>query len=163
MSYFKDRRGMVRVGILLPLILLSTAFFLFNSNALQRLDGILYDHALQLWERPAPSDIVIIAIDEQSLAELGRWPWPREKHAQLIDKLGDAKVVGLNVLFSEADPANSEGDRLLAEAIHKHARVVMPVTYLQTASSGLLESLPLPEFSVAAAGLGHVNLSWHCP
>jgi eukaryotic-like serine/threonine-protein kinase len=40
-----------------------------------------------------PSDrIAIIAIDDQSLANLGRWPWPRDVHAQLIDQLSAAKV-----------------------------------------------------------------------
>ena len=40
-----------------------------------------------------PSDrIAIIAIDDQSIANIGRWPWPREVHAQLIDQLSAAKA-----------------------------------------------------------------------
>ena len=40
-----------------------------------------------------PSDrIAIIAIDDQSIANIGRWPWPRDVHAELIDKLAAAKA-----------------------------------------------------------------------
>src|SRR5690348_15782657 len=38
----------------------------------------------------ASHDIVLITIDNQSIREIGRWPWPRRYHAQLIDRLTDA-------------------------------------------------------------------------
>ncbi len=49
--------------------------------------------------------VVIAAIDEQSLKEQGRWPWPRTLHAQLIDKLAEAgaKAVAFNIFFPEND------------------------------------------------------------
>ncbi len=160
MSRHWTRKNVAMMGILLPILLVSTAAFLFNSDGLKRLDAVLYDKAIQSWVRPAPYDIVIVTIDEQSLAELGRWPWPRERHARLIDKLteANAKVIALNILFSEPDLANPDSDRRLAESIRSNSRVVLPVTYLQTASSGLAESLPLPALSAAAASLGHVDV-----
>jgi adenylate cyclase len=51
-------------------------------------------------------NIVIVAIDEKSLKEQGRWPWNRKTIAKLIDKLFTqykAKVVGLDVVFAEKD------------------------------------------------------------
>jgi hypothetical protein len=51
-----------------------------------------------------PSDkIAVIAIDDESIANLGRWPWPREIHAKMIDVLtaGHAKVIGYTVFFFE--------------------------------------------------------------
>lgn len=51
-----------------------------------------------------PSDrIAVIAIDDQSVANIGRWPWPREVHAQLIDQLGaaGAKTVAHTAFFFE--------------------------------------------------------------
>ena len=51
-----------------------------------------------------PSDqIAIIAIDEQSIANIGRWPWSREVHANMIEILeqGGAKVIGSQVMFLE--------------------------------------------------------------
>jgi len=50
-----------------------------------RLDMSLYDAALPTG--PAPTDVVIVAIDDASIAELGRWPWRRALHAALLDRL----------------------------------------------------------------------------
>jgi adenylate cyclase len=54
-------------------------------------------------------EIVIAAIDEKSIDEFGRWPWPRSKISELIDSLSDAKarVIAFDVIFAEPD-ANSE-------------------------------------------------------
>jgi len=49
--------------------------------------------------------VAVIAIDDQSIQNLGRWPWPRTLHAQLVDKLraGGAKVIGSTVFYSESE------------------------------------------------------------
>lgn len=56
-----------------------------------------------------PAEIVLVAIDEDSIARLGRWPWPRARLAEALDRLRAAgpKVIGLHVLLSE--PENGEG------------------------------------------------------
>ncbi len=53
--------------------------------------------------------VAIIAIDEKSLQELGRWPWPRWTMAKLVDRLRDAgaAAVGFDIVFAEPDQ-NSE-------------------------------------------------------
>jgi len=50
-------------------------------------------------------ETVIVAIDEKSLSELGRWPWPRTVMARLVDQLKayGAKAVGFDIVFSEPD------------------------------------------------------------
>ena len=57
--------------------------------------------------KPSP-DVVLAVIDEKSLNELGRWPWPRSIMARLIEKLSEegAKVVGLDVGFLEPEKAD---------------------------------------------------------
>lgn len=72
-------------------------------------------------------DIVIVAIDNQSLQALGRWPWDRKTQAELIDKINDAEplVIGVDVNFSEN--SNSESDQLLSEAIKKAGNVILPI------------------------------------
>jgi CHASE2 domain-containing sensor protein/signal transduction histidine kinase len=93
-----------------------------------RLDRLVYDAGLALWSRPAPDDIVIVAIDDASVDAIGRWPWKRAVHATLLHKLAEAKprAVALDLVLTEpdADPAQ---DRLLAAAIARAAPLVLPV------------------------------------
>jgi serine/threonine-protein kinase len=52
-----------------------------------------------------PPEIVLVAIDDDSISRIGRWPWPRTRLAEAIDKLkaSGPKVIGLNILFSEPE------------------------------------------------------------
>src|SRR6185437_6551752 len=58
--------------------------------------------------------VVIAAIDEKSVAELGHWPWPRSVEARLTDALRDYKaaVVGYDVLFSEHDEDDVQAEQI---------------------------------------------------
>ncbi|MEX1166988.1 MAG: CHASE2 domain-containing protein, partial [Hydrogenophaga sp.] len=102
-----------RIAItLLPLILaILHAVGLMPMGVLQRLDHLAYDARLRS-TMPATLDtrVVIVDIDEKSLAEIGRWPWPRDRMAHLVDTLFDDQriaVLGFDTLFAEAD--NSAG------------------------------------------------------
>ena len=69
---------------------------------------------------PAPKSIIIIAIDEPSMAEIKRqWPWPRDLHAHLIHQLqqAGAAVIGFDILFAE--PSTPEQDQALARALRE--------------------------------------------
>ena len=63
---------------------------------------------------PPPADLVLVAIDAESLAELGPWPWPEERLEQLYRTLEDAGA-GLVVSTIPGDPGSS-GKRLMAHA-----------------------------------------------
>ena len=54
---------------------------------------------------PTTGEVVLVTIDEKSLDELGRWPWPRVRIADLLDALVkyDAKVVGFDIVWAEPD------------------------------------------------------------
>ncbi|NOY84902.1 MAG: EAL domain-containing protein [Nitrospirae bacterium] len=134
---------------------------LLYDDSLKRWDNLFYDGLIRLMGRPAPEDIVMIGIDDLSLNELGRWPWSRRRHAKLIDVLSGAgaKVIGFDILFSEADAADPEGDRLFAAAMRKSKRVVLPVASERLSAIGITEILPLPMFTEAATALGHVEIS----
>src|SRR5262245_13279371 len=84
---------------------LASAFGIF-----WRTDLSIYDAALPTGD--APSDVLIVAVDDASIAELGRWPWRRALHAALLDRLRalGARAVALDFLLSEADPASPLGD-----------------------------------------------------
>ena len=148
-----------RLKLPLTLLLLITALVLHDS--LWRWDQLLYDVHLRQWSNPAPDDIVLVAIDETSLSELGQWPWPRNTHAQLIKQLKEAgaKTIGLDIIFAEPDTLNPEGDKALAQAIREHGGVVLPVMVEKRRLGGqLVERLPLPQLANTAASLGHVHV-----
>jgi adenylate cyclase len=97
---------------LLPLILVVLhALGVMPMGMLQRLDQLAYDARLRA-TMPATLDarVVIVDIDEKSLAEVGRWPWSRDHMARLVDTLfvdQGIAVLGFDTLFAEAD--NSSG------------------------------------------------------
>lgn len=76
----------------------------------QQLDDIIYDARLRAtMPRTLDDRIVIVDIDEKSLAEVGRWPWGRNRLAELSDELFDrhkVALVGFDVVFAEADESS---------------------------------------------------------
>ena len=135
-----------------------------ENGGLGRTDRIVYDRLMESVEQPAAANIAIIAIDDKSIAALGRWPWTRATHAQLLNVLAnsDPKAIGMDVLFTENDSANIDGaagDRALAAAIARNARTVLPVLLAQT-DTGLHAIAPRPEFEKAAAWLAHIHLNF---
>jgi EAL domain-containing protein (putative c-di-GMP-specific phosphodiesterase class I)/CHASE2 domain-containing sensor protein len=75
----------------------------------------------------ASGDIVLVPIDDHALREVGRWPWPRHYHAQLIDQLtaAGAKQIFLDITFeTRSSPAD---DAVLAAAISRSGRVTLAV------------------------------------
>ncbi len=129
-----------------------------HERWLWRFDHALYDMALALWERPAPGDVVIVAIDDPSLAAIGRWPWGRAVHATLLERLSaaGARAVALDLILTEPDPA---GDAALARAIRASGRTVLPVLLEAGPRGTLIETPPVPELAVHAAALGHVSIA----
>ena len=96
---------------LIPLVFaLLHAGDVLRLDVLQRLDNILYDARLRAtMPRALDERIVIVDIDEKSLAEVGRWPWGRNKLAELVNELLDRQQVamlGFDVVFAETDDSS---------------------------------------------------------
>jgi diguanylate cyclase (GGDEF)-like protein/PAS domain S-box-containing protein len=129
------------------------------SGMFERWDNIIYDAAMRLRNTAAPDDIVIVAVDDRSLKQLGRWPWSRHLHAQVLERMTRIGVrgVGFDIMFAEAS-AQDGGDEHLAGAIAANGTVVLPVFPDQESSHGpLREVQPLRAFANVAAKLGHVD------
>ncbi|MDQ2988858.1 MAG: adenylate/guanylate cyclase domain-containing protein [Pseudomonadota bacterium] len=81
------------------------------------LDRFLYDVRLRAtMPRTIDPRIVIVDIDENSLNEVGRWPWPRDRMARLVDRLFDnyhVRLLGFDIVMAEPD--NSSGLRGLEQ------------------------------------------------
>lgn len=157
------RRVALREWLAILAAMLILALGLGWQNGLGRLDQTLYDKLVSANGRAARDDIIIVAIDDYSLAELGRWPWPRSLHAEVIEKISKAnpRIIGLDVILSEPERPQADGKRpgdlALANAIRQSRRTVLPIMMPNTASNPTA-LLPIPEFAGAARTLGHINL-----
>ncbi len=142
-------------------VLVAATAVVARERWLWRFDLVLYDTALALWARPAPDDVVIVAIDDLSIAEIGRWPWRRAVHATLLERLGaaGARAVALDLILTEPDLRDPASDAALAEALRRSGRTVLPVV-LEAGPRGMLsETLPVPAFAAHAAALGHISIA----
>lgn len=113
--------------------------------------------------RPVDDRIVIVAIDDDSLSRVGRWPWDRSIHAELIRTLtrAGASVIAYDVNFSESQ--NGEEDAELASAIQSSRRIILPTELVITEIDSRLVAgtreviSPLSVFGSAAIRTGFSN------
>jgi len=85
------------------LVVVVLMLFAGGSDLLQSLERKAYDMGVSASSRTPLDRIAVIAIDDVSIANLGRWPWSREIHAKMTDILAGAKakVIGNTVFFTE--------------------------------------------------------------
>lgn len=95
-------------------------------------------------------DIVIIGVDEESLAELGAWPFPRRHHAELLQRLHQAKAIGFDILFSEPTIEDEQFSAAIAAA---------PPVVLATAHSYQHRILKPARSLSGYSSLGHVEIN----
>ena len=121
------------VGVL---VVLAVLVLHYGTDFIGTLDRRYYDFASTSSARQPSDRIAIIAIDDQSIGNIGRWPWPRDVHAELIDKLAAAKAKTIvhTVFFFEPqtdrglsyirqikqalgdNPAGAQANRIITEA-----------------------------------------------
>jgi CHASE2 domain-containing sensor protein/signal transduction histidine kinase len=146
---------------LLLAVLSSLVFVLFAILPPKRVDDVLYDVLARANGRPADASILIVDIDDRSLAQLGAWPWSRDVHAQMIDRLSaaGASTIVYDVLFSQpsSDPVR---DQALGQAIARSGKVYLP-QFLQygggDAPPRIIGSIPEIAQGAAGIGLAHVR------
>ncbi|HEY0627787.1 MAG TPA: EAL domain-containing protein [Sphingomicrobium sp.] len=116
--------------------------------------GIEYDeNALRVArnhinERDASGDIVLVGIDEKSLRDVGRWPWPRGRYGDLIDAIGKAEPKQQVHDFMFPDASIPAEDAALAKAIERNENVTLGYFLRLGARDGQVEDVrPLPMFA----------------
>lgn len=154
------------LGVLL-LIILAYVFGAFDTLQSQLTDRFFTT------TKPS-SDILIIDIDEESLAAIGQWPWPRSVHAQLLEKIGTARTIGFDVLFTEPSNQGPADDLTLAAAIEnfngevivsaiideQSGRITYPIEELRSGSIvGFVNTKPERDSVVRTAELKRSNLA----
>ncbi|RPJ47188.1 MAG: CHASE2 domain-containing protein [Betaproteobacteria bacterium] len=87
------------LGLIVAVVMLVAA----RGDLLQSLERKAYDLGVQAASRSPSDRIAVIAIDDASIANIGRWPWSREVHARMVDLLAGAKakVVANTTFFFE--------------------------------------------------------------
>lgn len=152
-------RRMVREWLWVSLILLPLTAMLSMTQGLA-LSNLLYDNLRRLSPLPVDPRILIVTIDDYSLQQLGKWPWSRAMHAQLLDRLSAANAKGIlfDVIFSEPDN-HPDNDQRLAEAACRAGNVFVPLLRESVARYGqpLGEIEPVSALRQCAKGVGHIN------
>src|SRR3954465_7033209 len=101
-------------GLVIAVALLAVANV---TGFIPGLERWAYDLGVRMTSKNPTDKIAVIAIDEASIANIGRWPWPREVQAKLIDQLAAAraKVIGNTVFFFEPqkDPGLAYVEKML--------------------------------------------------
>ncbi|MFW5432641.1 MAG: CHASE2 domain-containing protein [Methylophilaceae bacterium] len=142
------------------LILLIITFVIHVTNLFGRVDNLIFDIGQRAIKTAPPDDVIIVAIDQDSLSQLGRWPWSRQLHADLLQHLKheNPAAIGLDIIFAEPEKTNPDADKALAQAIAESGNVVLPVLLETIRANGqIVETLPLPELIQHAADIGRVH------
>lgn len=163
--WFARRLGFARL-MCLALLVLFAGIRLWDPPPVQELRLRTFD-MFQLIDprQKAARPVVIVDIDDKSLAKLGQWPWPRTRIADMIQNLtgNGAVAIGFDVVFSEADRLNPDlvasqmrylddatraklrelptNDQILADAIRR-SRVILGETGQSVITSEIDKALP---------------------
>ena len=107
----------------------SLVALLYLTGALDFVERHLHDFRSGLLSRPASGEIVLVTIDRESLQRHPGWPWPRQYHATVIERLIDAGATRIAVAIDFSTPSDIQNDRRLAAALARAGpeRVALPV------------------------------------
>ncbi len=110
MKRFFSRFGMRwAISLILMMGAIAQVLGFVPLAAVERIDQFVYDARMRLSTPIADPRIVIVNVDEKSLAEIGRWPWSRHLVAQMVDQMFErykVRAVGFDVIFSEPDTSS---------------------------------------------------------
>lgn len=113
--------------------------------------------------RVVDSRIKILAIDDESLAKIGKWPWPRNIVAELSDKLlaNGALAVWPDIYYSDKSQNPAE-DKALADVVAKYPNFYLPVYFdFQTRKvndQAVIERMGKPVIPIDPKRIGHINV-----
>ncbi|MGC2695438.1 MAG: CHASE2 domain-containing protein [Candidatus Angelobacter sp.] len=141
----------------LNLALLGLVFLVNLSFPVATLSQKLNDFFFRL-RHPLPisRDVAMVLIDDATLTQQGRWPWPRTQLAKLIRAVSQQqpRAIGLDVLLPEVEDEQNDAD--LTRAIQSAPNLVL-ASKISTSPTGKLWLDPWPRFVQAAKGVGHVQ------
>ncbi len=130
------------------------------SRAVDPVSNLIYDALVKIVPPVPVKNVVIVAIDDESIAQLGAWPWPRQVHAALLNRLkaAGARAVLYDILFTE--PTNSVDDGALADALRSGPLTALPLLFEVPGRDGRAISVerPIAGISGPTVRFGHAVL-----
>lgn len=147
------------VGVIIGLFAFLIMLLVINTEVFKSMElkFIDYRYNFRLKHNINP-DIAIIAIDDGSINMFGRWPWPRKIHAALLKAISryPPKAIGFDILFTEPEKGDAEGDtalsyytKLLGNVVYagyisaKEGKAVLPIEQLMDGgSTGFINAWP---------------------
>lgn len=153
-SWLNKDKVKIIVGTLILMVSLTSIAGLWERPEL-----VMYDTWFKIrGMRPSPGEVVVVGIDDRSIKEIGLLPWPRRVHADLIEKLKEAQVIGFDIILDT--PGVPEDNHQLAEAMEAHGKVVLATMFSFEQEEGIIYQrhlLPTMELAMASSGLGFIN------
>jgi signal transduction histidine kinase/CHASE2 domain-containing sensor protein len=135
--------------IAVPVICLAIVLSLEYLGFMAGMNNYFYDLAFRIRGAIKPPEkVVIVAIDEKTLAALGRWPLKRSFYASALERMKAADAIAFDVLMSEPSP----DDAALAAAVRDQGAVVLPVIIEENMS------LEYPSRTISPSRTGHVHI-----
>ncbi len=154
----RRRKRAITINAILTMVCLLVPLLLLNNTYIARWNWIIYDSMHALLVHESSEQVVIVAIDDNSLQQLGRWPWSRAVHTRLLQQLQkvSVKAVGFDILFPEHEAG--EVDQAFADEMKNMGNVVLAMSpEMNTQGEISSESLPIPVLAAAADRIGHVD------
>ncbi|CAM3032750.1 hypothetical protein SPAN111604_00350 [Sphingomonas antarctica] len=113
------------------------------------LDSGLWSLRNRYFNRPASGQIVVVAVDDKSIAEIGQWPWPRTVHAKLVDRLRAAGADHIYFDITFRNKSTRAEDDAFAAALDRARGKVSLVTFrsLDSVARTSTEIMPYDEFA----------------
>ena len=96
------KEKLIYIGVLIPILIVTLLLQIYKVEPFESFSLLYNDVNFELQKKEASKDIVFVAVDEPSVNEYGRWPWDRTKLANGINKLYEADVVLMDMIFSES-------------------------------------------------------------
>ena len=129
------RKGKIISGVFIGLLAWVLVLLLYYGNILESYELKTYDQLCRLEANrsPAPEEVVLIVVDQNSLEAAKKegitWPWPRQMYAPILQfcAAAGAKAVAFDILFTEPSPYGVEDDKLLAEALRANGHALLPL------------------------------------
>ncbi|MCF4098858.1 EAL domain-containing protein [Maritalea mediterranea] len=142
----------LQIKKIIALVMVTILALLVDITGIYRpIDHFLRDLRYRSIDQAVSEKFVIVAIDPQSIKEVGQWPWPRRVHAKLIDEMLNYNVDEIALDIDLSQPSNAVDDQLLAGALERAGGFTYLASFNQLVrqrdgSTTLAPALPLAQF-----------------